>query len=91
MESAYDTESPVIQGLLDTDMYTRERALKWTVENIEKQTLTDNRICPSFSIKMDRVGNISLLIGERCGFRKAASLGKSRPCSPFQIYLAPAA
>ncbi|KOP53240.1 hypothetical protein OX90_04935 [Pseudomonas coronafaciens pv. porri] len=70
---------------------TRERALKWTIENIEKQTLTDNRICPSFSIKMDRVGNISLLIGERCGFRKAASLGKSRPCWPFQIYLTPAA
>lgn len=30
MESAYDYETPVIQGLLDTDMYTRERAQKWT-------------------------------------------------------------
>ncbi len=30
MESAYDYESPVIQGLLDTDMYTRERAQKLT-------------------------------------------------------------
>ena len=30
MESAYDYQSPVIQGLLDTDMYTRERAQKLT-------------------------------------------------------------
>ncbi len=30
MESAYDYDAPVIQGLLDTDMYTRERAQKLT-------------------------------------------------------------
>ncbi len=30
MESAYDYESPVIQGLLDTDMYTHESAQKLT-------------------------------------------------------------
>lgn len=30
MESAYDYETPVIQGLLDTDAYTRDETLKWT-------------------------------------------------------------
>lgn len=56
MESAYDYESPVIQGLLDTDMYTREKAIKWTCETPEKQSLTDKCSCPSFSQKMDKAG-----------------------------------
>lgn len=30
MESAYDYQTPVIQGLLDTDAYTRDKTVKWT-------------------------------------------------------------